>query len=274
MSTHKRFDADICATFTAPIRCGAYLLALLVGCLSTVPAPAAWAAEPPSDQAPDNECVVLLHGLSRTDFSMQKMAKVLAENGYFVSNVHYDSRDNNIQALANIAVNQGITDCLRLGAARIHFATHSLGGILVRYFFKDHTLEELGRVVMLAPPNHGSQIIDVFGQVPGFELFSGEPALQLGTSGPDSIPASLPPVGFELGVIAGNRSMSPIFSLALPDRDDGKVTVESTKIEGMQDFIEMPYTHTFIMQRDAVIQQVIHFLQQGSFNHPSPAPEM
>lgn len=274
MRTRNRRDAVNCSTITAPVRRSAVLRILLVVCMSTILGTVGWTAEPVNDRAPDNECVVLLHGLSRTDFSMQKMAKVLAENGYAISNVHYDSRHNNIQELANLAVNQGITDCLSKGAARIHFATHSLGGILVRYFFKDNTIEELGRVVMLAPPNHGSQIIDVFGQVPGFELFSGEPALQLGTTGPDSIPASLPPVGFELGVIAGNRSMSPIFSLALPDRDDGKVTVESTKIEGMQDFIEMPYTHTFIMQRDAVIQQVISFLQQGSFSHRPSDPEM
>lgn len=217
------------------------------------------------------DCVVLLHGLSRTDFSMQKMADALSEKGYAVSNVHYDSRDFAIEELSVLAVNEGLARCRALKPPRIHFATHSLGGILVRYYLEQHTINELGRVVMLAPPNQGSQIIDVFGRVPGFEIFSGEPASQLGTDGPDSIPANLPPVEFELGVIAGNRSFSPIFSLALPERDDGKVTVESTKIEGMRDFIEMPYTHTFIMQRDAVIAQVMHFFEHGEFDHP---PEM
>jgi triacylglycerol lipase len=170
-----------------------------------------------------------------------------------------------------LAINEGLDKCRAELAHRIHFATHSLGGILVRYYLSLNTIDELGRVVMLAPPNHGSQIIDVFSRVPGFDLFTGEPGAQLGTSGPNSIPANLPPVTFELGVIAGNRSFSPIFSMTLPERDDGKVTVESTKIDGMKDFIEMPYTHTFIMQRAAVIAQVVHFLKHGEFDHP---PEM
>jgi len=223
---------------------------------------------------PTNECVVLLHGLSRTDFSMGKMAYVLAERGYADSNVHYNSREYNIEELASLAIDQGLQDCRALEAQRIHFVTHSLGGILVRYYLQHNEVTELGRVVMLAPPNHGSQIIDIFGDIPGFELFSGEPASQLGTRGPESVPAKLPPVDFELGVIAGTRSISPIFSFALPDRDDGKVTVESTKVEGMRDFIEMPFNHTFIMRSNAVIEQVIHFLQHGSFDHSATNPEM
>ncbi|MDP2126657.1 MAG: alpha/beta hydrolase [Pseudohongiella sp.] len=220
---------------------------------------------PHTDRA---ECVILLHGMGRTDFSMRKMARTLADAGYSVSNVHYESRTHTIEQLADLAINEGLEECRALNAPLIHFATHSLGGILVRYYLSEHSINELGRIVMLAPPNHGSQIIDVFGRVPGFELFTGDPASQLGTAGPDSIPANLPPVDFELGVIAGNRSFNPIFSMTLPEHDDGKVTVESTKIDGMLDFIEMPYTHTFIMQRAAVIAQVIHFLKYGEFNHP------
>lgn len=246
------------------------LPALLLSCALTltaaIPATVAQETNTPSSLQ-HRECVILLHGLGRTSFSMQKMANQLVDHGYIVSNVHYDSRDYNIEALSIIAVNEGLAECRSSDASTVHFATHSLGGILVRYYLSERTIEELGRVVMLAPPNHGSEIIDVFGQVPGFFALSGEPAPQLGTNGPESIPAQLPPVNFALGVIAGNRSLSPIFSLALPEQDDGKVTVESTKIDGMSDFIEMPYTHTFIMQRDAVIAQVVHFLQHGEFNH-------
>jgi pimeloyl-ACP methyl ester carboxylesterase len=248
---------------------------LLMACLITWLPGTAWSADVPiPEYKPANECVVLLHGLSRTDFSMGKMANVLSERGYADSNVHYNSREHNIEELAALAISQGLQDCRALEAQRIHFVTHSLGGILVRYYLQHNEVPELGRVVMLAPPNHGSQIIDIFGDIPGFDLFSGEPASQLGTRGPESVPAKLPPVDFELGVIAGTRSISPIFSFALPDRDDGKVTVESTKVDGMRDFIEMPFNHTFIMRSNAVIEQVIHFLQNGSFDHSATNQEM
>lgn len=243
---------------------------ILVICL-TPPVLAISAQSLTAPQTHNQHCVILLHGLGRTSFSMQKMADVLSDAGYIVSNVHYDSRDFTVEQLSVMAIGEGLAECREAGASQIHFATHSLGGILVRYYMDQYTIDELGRVVMLAPPNHGSEVIDVFGRVPGFFALSGEPAHQLGTSGPESIPVSLPPVNFELGVIAGNRSFSPIFSMALPERDDGKVTVESTRIEGMSDFIEMPYTHTFIMQRDAAIRQVLHFIQHGRFDH---SPEM
>lgn len=220
------------------------------------------------------DCVILLHGLSRTDFSMQKMARTFSEAGYIAVNQEYDSRNHPIEELVTPVINDALTQCRAAQANRIHFATHSLGGILVRYYLSIFPIPELGRVVMLAPPNHGSEIIDIFGRIPGFYLVSGEPAAQLGTEGPASVPETLPPVDFELGVIAGYRSLSPIFSLALPERDDGKVTVESTKIEGMSDFIEMPHTHTFMMQRKPVIEQALHFIEHGRFNPPSPEAEM
>ncbi|MGM0632578.1 MAG: esterase/lipase family protein [Pseudomonadota bacterium] len=214
--------------------------------------------------AQSDECVVLLHGLSRTDFSMQRMEESLENAGYRVANIGYQSRQHSIRDLADSAVQQGLDLCHMLQADRIHFATHSLGGILVRDFLSRSSMEDLGRVVMLAPPNRGSEIIDVFGDLPGFELFSGEPALQLGTND-DSVPRQLGPVDFELGVIAGTRSLNPIASMTLPEADDGKVSVENTKVEGMQDFIALPYTHTFIMLRQPAINQVLHFLQHGHF---------
>lgn len=281
MNTPQIRDISSCLSSTADSPLSRAVLVrpalrtLMMVCLLTCLPTLAWPADlASSEYHPLGECVVLLHGLSRTDFSMEKMANVLADRGYADINVHYNSRGHNIEELADIAINQGLEDCRALDAHRIHFVTHSLGGILVRYYLQHNDVAELGRVVMLAPPNHGSQIIDVFRDFPGFAFFSGEPATQLGTDGPESIPAQLPPVDFELGVIAGTRSMSPIFSLALPDRDDGKVTVESTKVEGMQDFIEMPFNHTFIMRSNAVIEQVIHFLQRGRFEHSTRKPEM
>jgi len=233
------------------------LVALLMTGL-TLPMPA---------RADGPECVVLLHGLSRTDFSMKRLEHELHDSGYSVANIHYDSRDHSIEELVDGAIETGIAQCEQGLVRKIHFTTHSLGGILVRHYLARKAINKLGRVVMLAPPNHGSEVIDVFGNMPGFELFSGEPALQLGTDS-SSVPQSLPPAhDYELGIIAGNRSISPLFSLALPDRDDGKVSVESTKIAGMNDFIEVPYTHTFIMQRQEVIDQVLYFLRNGRFIH-------
>jgi pimeloyl-ACP methyl ester carboxylesterase len=210
------------------------------------------------------DCVVLLHGLARTSASMNKMANALQEEGYRVSNIDYPSRQKTIEELAAGAVQEGVDQCRSLGAAQIHFVTHSLGGILVRVYLADRRIPELGRVVMLAPPNRGSRVADEFSGVPGFGFLNGPAGYQLGT-GPDSVPLKLGPADFEVGVIAGDRSINLILSSAFDGPNDGKVAVEDTRLEGMKDFLVVHHSHPFIMQSEEVIGQVISFLKSGIF---------
>ncbi len=214
-----------------------------------------------------SECVVLIHGLARTASAMKPLIKPLENKGYQVVNVDYPSRKHPIETLAPMAVETlGVLRCDN--PEKVHFVTHSLGGILVRYQAEKVGIEDLGRVVMIAPPNQGSEVVDHLRDVPGFSVFNGPAGLQLGTDS-NSIPKQLGAVDFSLGVIAGTDTINPILSQYLPNPDDGKVSLESTQVDGMDDFIVFPHTHTFIMRSKAVIAQVLYFLQQGKFNHES-----
>ncbi|HHJ16678.1 MAG TPA: alpha/beta hydrolase [Gammaproteobacteria bacterium] len=211
------------------------------------------------------ECVVLLHGLARTSDSMSDLEQALTEKNYVVANIDYPSREKKIEALSETAVQAGIDKCREQSATPINIVTHSLGGILVRQYLKVHELPELKRVVMLGPPNGGSEVVDRLRDVSFFNLINGPAGSQLGT-GPEDIPAMLGPVDFELGVIAGTESINPVLSTMLPDPDDGKVSVENAKIEGMCGFITLPVTHTFMMTDDEVIRQALYFLDKGMFS--------
>lgn len=217
------------------------------------------------------ECVVLLHGLARTSDSMNKMQDALEDDGYTTANIDYPSRDHDIAELAVIAVGDGLEVCRKEeNVERIHFVTHSLGGILVRQYLSTGHIDELGRVVMLGPPNQGSVAADDLEGVPGFDWINGPAGRQLG-KGEDSVPLALGPVDFELGVIAGNRTIDPVTSAVLDDPDDGRVSVEDTKVDGMDDFVVVEHSHAFMMRMRIPIELTKTFLRTGRF-HTSETP--
>ncbi len=216
-----------------------------------------------SSQSYANECVVLLHGLARSHYSMTKLDKALAKQGYSTINMSYPSTKQPIEELAEDIIPKALARCPN--SAKVHFVTHSLGGILVRHYLSNHTIENLGRVVMLGPPNKGSNIVNTLHQLPVYKFINGPAGMQIGAD-ENSIPNTLGSVDFELGVIAGTHTVNPFLSLMLENPNDGKVSVESSKVEGMSDHIALPVTHTFMMNNKTVLSQVIYFLKQGTFN--------
>jgi pimeloyl-ACP methyl ester carboxylesterase len=219
----------------------------------------------PAGLAWAGDCVVLLHGLMRSATSMNKMERELEKAGYATANIDYPSRDHTVEELAAIAVPEGLAACrAQEGVTRIHFVTHSLGGILVRQFLSQHEIADLGRVVMLGPPNQGSAAVDELSDLPGFDWLNGPAGRQLG-KGDSSVPLRLGPANFELGVIAGNRTIDPITSAVLEDPDDGRVSVADTKLDGMADFVVVEHSHAFMMRMRRPIELTKAFLETGSF---------
>jgi len=210
------------------------------------------------------ECVFVLHGLARGTRSMSGLSAKLSAAGYVVYNLDYPSTRGSFPEMVSVlarAVDVHRTSCLK-----VNFVAYSLGALVVRGYLGDASFPQLGRVVMIAPPNHGSQIADSLGNARLFRSLMGTVATQLGTS-PAKLPNQLPSPAYPLGIIAGDRPINPLGWLLIPNAHDGSVSVASTRLDGMSDFLLVHRSHTFIMNAPEVAQQTIRFLRQGSFQH-------
>jgi len=239
------------------------LLSLSVVFWSSIPAVSGATDEVESVATTEPEYVVVMHGLGRTHRAMRPLAERIAQQGYRVFNVAYPSRNLAPAQLIEV-VERAVADCCA-DARRLHFVTHSLGGILVRAHLAVNPDPRVGRVVMLSPPNQGTELVDTLGGNWLFEAVMGPTAKELGT-GPDSLPNRLPPPDVEVGIVAATGSINPLGSLLIPGEDDGIVALCRMWLEGAE-MIAVEDSHAMMMRSPEVARQVLLFISEGHFDH-------
>ena len=212
--------------------------------------------------------MILLHGLARSYRAMASMQETLTTAGYYTVNLGYPSTKQDIQTIAEEHFPKALTQCREFSPSSIHFVTHSLGGIVLRQAVKNNRPPELGRVVMLSPPNRGSAVADRLKNCWFFNWLNGPAGQQLSTAD-DSVPNQLGPVDYPVGIITGDRYffIDAWFASIIPGKDDGKVAVERAQVDGMSDFLVVHESHPFIMNSHYVQRETLHFLQNEVFKH-------
>jgi len=204
---------------------------------------------PPPPAPPDAEQIVLLHGLGRTKTAMWYLERRLEEAGYRVHNIGYRSLDEDMgEIVAHVA--EKISDAGTLNAPKLHFVAHSLGGLVARAYIAKHRPANLGRVVLLAPPNGGSPVIDRL-RAAGISNMPIGPAGRALGAGDDDLPARLPKPDYPVGVIAGSADLL--------------VPADRTRLDGMADFFVVDTGHAWMRNDSEAADQAIHFLRHGKF---------
>jgi pimeloyl-ACP methyl ester carboxylesterase len=222
-----------------------------------------WENQAESSVSGEKEVVVLLHGLARSNMAMWRLKQRLEEADFYVQTIGYASLNQTPEQIVQ-NISQQINGCCRSINNRVHFVGHSLGGLLIRAYLVENKLDNLGRVVLIGTPNQGTEIAD-YAKRNWWGQFAGPAALALGTT-KESFPNTLPEPDYPVGVIAGVSSSDN--EEMIPGLDDGLVSVESTKLKNMQDFITVPSGHSMMRYNKEVARQTIHFLQHGQFLKP------
>jgi pimeloyl-ACP methyl ester carboxylesterase len=217
-----------------------------------------------------NEMVVLLHGILRSSSCMRKLEEGFLQAGYKTLNIDYPSKVLSIEELASNFLPEKLKTASKEDT--IHFVTHSMGGLIVRTYLAKNKLPHLGRVVMLSPPNHGSELADFLKKTPVirwlYRKIFGPAGQQLGT-GHKKFAIAQENINFELGIIGGTRVINPLGYFLIKEPSDGTVSVASTKITGMKAHMVLPVDHLLMVKDKELIRQTMHFIQHGEFNKTS-----
>ncbi|MCH9852626.1 MAG: alpha/beta hydrolase [Alphaproteobacteria bacterium] len=216
----------------------------------------------------ETQCVVFLHGLAQRAESMQYLANYIETIGFQVQNIIYDSKSSKIETLAR-AVENGIGLCQLNDASTIHLVGHSLGAILIRQYISTSATNNIGKIVLIAPPNRGSPIVNLLARNKERTAEKyGIAFLELG-QGKEYFVNNIPIVGVSsIGIIAGSGKSTRneyLFSMWIKGVDDGMVAVQSTRLKGVKHHITVPYSHHDIIYATDVHEQVAHFLFNGKF---------
>ncbi len=210
------------------------------------------------------ECVVLMHGLGDVKLSMLKIKKTLEDSEYKTFNIGYTTSNKTIESIAENKLSHKIKNISKK-YEKVHFVTHSMGGLILRYYLQENSIPTGSRIVMLSPPNKGSEIANHFKDSPFYQLILGEVGQQLATD--SKVIKKLKGIKPDIGIITGDTSANPYFSKIIPGKDDGRVSVNNAKLKEMNDFLIVSSTHLSIKYNNEVMRQIVFFIENGTFDH-------
>ncbi len=213
------------------------------------------------------EHVILLHGLGRRSTSLSGLRKGLEKAGFAPEYWPYPSRrrrlDAHIDSFRNWLLGKNFEH-------PVHFAGHSLGGLIIRGALSKEVPFQLGRIVLIATPNQGAGVVSRFEHSRLPHLIFGEPLQDLSESALQKKGLGIPET--DIGVIAGLQRFHPLNPMSYVNNlhyrgmeHDGTVALANTKLRGSTDNISINAHHTFISNHPMTIEQTIYFLKNGKF---------
>jgi pimeloyl-ACP methyl ester carboxylesterase len=204
------------------------------------------------------EAVIVVHGLWVNSMVMRLLGYRIRRCGFEALCFSYASvratLEQNAARLARFAQ--------ALSANTVHWVGHSLGGVVILKMLEQRPDPRTGRIVLMGSPSSGSCAARAMAKTTAGRWM-------LGRSAPLAETKAALPGKYELGVIAGCRGlgMGRLLLHALPQPNDGVVTVAETHVSGMKDHIVLRVSHSGMLVSSSAAKQVCAFLKAGGFIH-------
>ena len=215
----------------------------------------------PNNDSSKKEFVFVLHGLAGGGLTISPLANRIEDAGFETQIIDYKTLGTSPDEIMT-EVSKKFEDAMPDTNTTVHFVGYSLGSIVIRAYLDRNKIENLGRVVLIAPPNKGSPIADFCKDTWVIDLF-GETINFLGTDS-SSFPNSIGDPYYPVGIIAGIGTSS-FNNFYLPGLDDGIVPLESTKLNSTTDLIEVNESHVWMKFKKTIAKQTIEFLNNEKF---------
>lgn len=208
--------------------------------------------------------VLLFHGFHRTYRDMTPLRQFLLSKGYKVSRINLPLTFTTIEDATNLLIEIAEKKIPKLSPGeKIHLVGHSTGGLIIRHFLAvSNFLPYVGRCVLIATPNQGYQLAELAAKISKTYVSIYK---TLSSLLPENV-HHLDMIGneVEIGAIAGTKSI-PIISNFIEGVNDGRISVDSVKYNGLTDFITVPYNHLEIHKKAETADLVSGFLKTGRF---------
>ena len=241
----------------------------------------------------NQDFLVLFHGIYGKSSDMENIAQYF-KNDYRIVNIQYPTTKETAQEITELYIKPSIENIIgeiyaqnfhnkienqyfeidengnrknRQAAdknlnqnIKINFVTHSMGTGILRYYLKENPLKNLGKVVFISPPSHGSHLADI-PFVDKLPFILGKVVPQFSTK-KDSFVNQLKEPDYNCYVMVGNRANNPLYSVITDGESDGAVPVKSAKLENCKFKIIDGESHSSILKSDKVMQEILKYFKE------------
>jgi triacylglycerol lipase len=209
--------------------------------------------------------IFVIHGYGSSRVMMKKIDKSIRNENYITENYAYKSMTDDLDTIGKqlyVRIKTATFDT-------VSFVTHSMGALVVRsmlnYAKNDKDFPVIYRIVMIAPPNGGAEIADIYASYEILRELLG-PNLEHMKTDSGSYANKLPiPYNSEIGIIAGIRGGKYGYNLLIKGDNDGLLTPKRTKLGVQKDFVLIKGEHNLLTQKKYVCKLVVEFLKFGLF---------